>query len=93
MFVSSNLSGFFLAGEWNANGLLLWLDMPTVLRLVYSRFAAQEMLSDKLEDPEDQDPPPVGHEYAQVEAETSEMGTHEDPQADQLMNKPVADSV
>jgi len=25
------------------------LDMPTVLRAVYSRFAAQEILSDKLE--------------------------------------------
>jgi hypothetical protein len=72
-----------------SNGFFfLWLDMPTVLRLVYSRFAAQETLSDKLEDPEDQDPPPVGHEYAQVE-DTPEMGT--DLHADQLINKPAVD--
>lgn len=71
-----------------SNGLLLWSDMPTVLRLVYSRFAAQETPSDKLEDPENQDPPPVGHEYSQVE-ETPEMET--DPHAEQLISKPAVD--
>lgn len=61
--------------------------MPTVLRLVYSRFAAQEMLADKLGEPEERAPLPVDGEHAQETA--LEMGT--DPQTDQLINKPTVE--
>jgi hypothetical protein len=64
--------------------------MPTVLRLVYSRFAVQEILSNKLESEvdnvEEQAPPPVDREYLR---ETPEMAT--DPQADQLIKRPAVD--
>ena len=64
------------------------VDMPKVLRLVYSRFAVQEMLADKMEDLEEQAPPPlpVEHEYVQVEPE---MDAEE--HTDELMNKPAVD--
>ena len=58
--------------------------MPTVLRLVYSRFAAQEMLADKLEEPEEEPPSPAGHEYSHLE--THEMGTNPDADDHQLMS-------
>jgi len=59
--------------------------MPTVLRLVYSRFAAQETFSDKLEY-EGEVPQPIDREYLQ---EAPEMTT--DPQADQLIKRPAID--
>lgn len=59
--------------------------MPIILRLVYSRFAAQELLSDELE-PEAEDkgeaPRPVDRGYL-YESEASEMSTN--PQADRLI--------
>jgi len=57
--------------------------MPTVLRLVYSRFAVQEILSGKL-DPEEQAPPPDDHEYVPVELEMDTVS-----QTDQIPGKPV----
>lgn len=62
--------------------------MPTVLRLVYSRFAAQEALSDKLGEPDEEAPLPVDHEYEPVQ-EAPEMDA--DPQVHQLINKPSVD--
>jgi len=59
--------------------------MPTVLRLVYSRFAVQEILSDKL-DPEEQAPPPIDHEYEPV---APEMDTDSHTDQSTLTGKPV----
>ena len=61
-------------------------DMPTVLRLVYSRFA-QETLSNKLEsDAEGEALQPVDYEHLQEVPNTST-----EPQADQLIKRPVTD--
>ena len=55
-------------------------DMPIVLRLVYTRFAAQGILTEKLESDE-RDPLPVDHESTQ---EISEAGSNN--HSDQLIN-------
>ena len=61
--------------------------MPTVLRLVYSRFAAQDTLSNKLEsEAEGEALQPVNHEHLQ---EVPNVST--DAQADQLIRKPAID--
>lgn len=58
--------------------------MPIVLRLVYSRFAVEETMYDKL-DPEGQPPSPVDHDDASVQ-ESPEVDTN--PQAD---HRPAVD--
>lgn len=64
--------------------------MPIVLRLVYSRFAAQEALSDKLEsDAEDSAPSFIGNDYTQVETEADT--TPPADQGDQSLNKPAVE--
>ncbi|KAF9652736.1 hypothetical protein BDM02DRAFT_3183420 [Thelephora ganbajun] len=61
-------------------GCWIQSQMPTVLRLVYSRFAVQETLSTK------QTPLRVDHEHSQ---EAPEMSTN--PQADQLVKRPAVE--
>ena len=66
--------------------------MPTVLRLVYSRFAAQEILAKKLEpeagaEAEGEAPPPVERGYL-YEAGASEMSTNPQAEADRLIKEP-----
>lgn len=62
-------------------------DMPTVLRLVYSRFAAQDALSKKLEsEAEVEALQPEDREHLQEVPNTST-----DAQADQLIKKPAID--
>jgi len=64
--------------------------MPTVLRLVYSRFAAQETLSSKLEfEAEEEALRSVDHEHLPMQ-EVPDMSTT-NSQADQLIKKPAVD--
>lgn len=57
--------------------------MPTVLRLLYSRFAVQEMVTDKLgSEPEVQPLQPVDEYLREVEAPE----TRTDAQADRLIH-------
>lgn len=64
--------------------------MPTVLRLAYSRFAVQEILSNKLEeseaDSEGQALGPVDREYLPAEPEAS--ANH---QTDHLIKRPTTE--
>ena len=63
--------------------------MPMVLRLVYTRFAAQETLSNKLEfEAEEEALRSVDHEHLPMQ-EVPDMGTN--PQADHLIKKPTVD--
>ena len=65
--------------------------MPTVLRLVYSRFAAQETLSNKLDfESEEQALRSVDHGEHLPMQEVPEMSTI-NSQTDQLIKKPAVD--
>jgi hypothetical protein len=64
-------------------------DMPIVLRLVYSRFAAQETLSNKLGfEAEGEALRSVDHEQLQ---EVPNVHVSADPQVDQLIKRPAVD--
>ena len=68
------------------------VDMPTVLRHVYTRFAVQEILHGKLE-PEEQASLPVDQEDVQDTPETpSDTNCDCDPHPDQLIvRRPAVD--
>jgi len=72
----------------SALGCWILSYMPTVLRLVYSRFSVQGMLSDKMEEPEEEDPLPVDHEYY-GQGTPAEVGANQG--ADQLISRPAVD--
>jgi len=74
---------------FSALGLWMLSCMPTVLRLVYSRFAAQETISNKLDfEAEEEALRSVDHEHLPLQ-EVPEMSTN--PQADHLIKKPAVD--
>ena len=68
-----------------SDGQFSVVDMPTVLRLVYSQFTAQAILSDKLE-PEEEVPRPVDRGYLEEEPE---MNNH---RADLLTREPATEA-